>query len=518
MGKKTILIASALLLSIGANAQTAYNITKLSDNQLDGTARFVGMGGAMGALGGDISTMGTNPAGIGVYRSNDLMVTFGASDYSTEAKSGNLSYKNDNTRGSFDNFGFVYSNKLRDYGSLKYFNFGFNYHRSKSLYGNLSVSQSLNSTSQIEQMRGMANNIPSDYNPQHLGFDDGNVSWLAVDAYNTYLIDRNSSNSFSASMPVDANSHYNLTNNFRSRERGGVDAYDINGSINLLDKIYLGATLGLYDVDYSKYTAYDESFSNSDYSYNIQSWNKLHGSGVDLKLGAIIRPIQESSFRIGLAVHTPIFYDLTLTTSTRAESNFANANETVYKDSQEDLGGDTNYDFQMRTPWKFNGSLGYVVGGNLALGAEYEYQDYSSSKLYYSNGDDMTYQNNAISGTLKGVNTFKIGAEYKVIPEFALRAGYNFTSAAYDPSAFKDLDYTSINTDTDFSNDHHINSLSFGFGYRGHNFYADFAYLYTHYNSDFHPFTDPDASYAAANLSKVTNDINSFKFTLGYRF
>mgnify|MGYP002233871926 CR=1 FL=1 len=54
-------------------------------NDLNGTARFVGMGGAMGALGGDISTIGTNPAGIGIYRSNDAMMSFSFSSYGTES-------------------------------------------------------------------------------------------------------------------------------------------------------------------------------------------------------------------------------------------------------------------------------------------------------------------------------------------------------------------------------------------------------------------------------------------------
>ena len=80
---KKIIIVSALVLlwTAGANAQTAYDAAKLVSKDLNGTARFVGMGGAMGALGGDISTMGTNPAGIGIYRSNDVMVSFGFDKY-----------------------------------------------------------------------------------------------------------------------------------------------------------------------------------------------------------------------------------------------------------------------------------------------------------------------------------------------------------------------------------------------------------------------------------------------------
>ena len=73
---------------IGAvSAQSVYDGVKIADKDLNGTARFVGRGGAMGALGGDITTMGTNPAGIGIYRSNDVMTSFSYSAYGMESHS-----------------------------------------------------------------------------------------------------------------------------------------------------------------------------------------------------------------------------------------------------------------------------------------------------------------------------------------------------------------------------------------------------------------------------------------------
>ena len=89
----------ALLLSSEVGAQTIYDAAKFSGKDLNGTARFVGMGGAMGALGGDISTISTNPAGIGIYRSNDLMTTFGFNYTSSESNyKGNI-MKSDKYRG-----------------------------------------------------------------------------------------------------------------------------------------------------------------------------------------------------------------------------------------------------------------------------------------------------------------------------------------------------------------------------------------------------------------------------------
>lgn len=62
-------------LATGAFAQSAIDAYRFSQPDLRGTARFMGMGGAFGALGGDLSTLSQNPAGIGVYRSNELGFT-----------------------------------------------------------------------------------------------------------------------------------------------------------------------------------------------------------------------------------------------------------------------------------------------------------------------------------------------------------------------------------------------------------------------------------------------------------
>lgn len=67
MKNKVIVTACTLLAMVTASAQNAYDAEKLLGNDLNGTARFVGMGGAMGALGGDISVMSSNPAGIGIF-------------------------------------------------------------------------------------------------------------------------------------------------------------------------------------------------------------------------------------------------------------------------------------------------------------------------------------------------------------------------------------------------------------------------------------------------------------------
>lgn len=123
--KKIITVIYTLSFVIGAvSAQSVYDGVKIADKDLNGTARFVGMGGAMGALGGDITTMGTNPAGIGIYRSNDVMTSFSYSAYGMESKYEGQKSTIDKNRWSFDNIGVVFATKIGNQTPLRYVNFG----------------------------------------------------------------------------------------------------------------------------------------------------------------------------------------------------------------------------------------------------------------------------------------------------------------------------------------------------------------------------------------------------------
>ena len=153
-----------------------------------------------------------------------------------------------------------------------------------------------------------------------------------------------------------------------------------------------------------------------------------------------------------------------------------------------DYVGDMKRDYRLVTPWKYNVSLGYTVGTSLALGAEYEYEDYSTMKFKYSSNDgggDMEFENAEVKNCLKGEHTFRIGAEYKVIPEFAFRLGYNYSSAVFRDEAVKYIPSNSLITDTDFSNKRSQSNYTLGIGYRGKMFYADLAYQLSTYKENF---------------------------------
>lgn len=541
-----ILTALGLGLALtSVQAQTVYDAAQIVDSDLNGTARFVAMGGAMGALGGDISTMGTNPAGIGIYRSHDFATSFGFSSYGTESNYMGNVMNVDKIHGSFDNLGFVFSSKIGNLTALRYVNFGLNYHKSKSFFGNMEMGGALGNLSQTYQMADQAFGIDNWGSDPYM---DPGIGWLSVLGYDGWLItDVTSQVTGTPLLDEDGNqvsdvngnllyrtpgSYVGLYDNgnatFHSEQRGGIDQYDFNVAFNIKDRVYLGMTLGVYSVDYNKYTVYSEDYGGGEY-YSLTSNNQIVGSGFDIKLGAIIRPFEYSPLRVGLAVHTPTFYSLDYRTRAYVESSVydpvTGRNEPASVATEEIVNGDMVQEFKLHTPWTYNVSLGYTVGNSLAIGAEYEYQNYSSMEFRNSQGYSKPYEYvNSTTEMMKGVSTFRVGLEYKVIPQFAFRVGYNYRSAIFNDDAYKDLPIESIQTDTDYANVDALNNYTLGIGYRGKFFYADLAYKYTTRKSEFYPFvnyfyTDNVLTEVASpEATQVTDTRSQVLFTIGMRF
>lgn len=520
---KGILTVCALLAMATANAQNAYDAEKLLGSELNGTARFVGMGGAMGALGGDISVMGTNPAGIGIYRSNDIALSFGFNNTGAKSEFNGTSMKEDRTRASFDQIGFVYSNKIGNNTSLRYVNFGFNYHKSKNFNSLFSAGGVLNDNLSQSLQLGIA---MDDYQLSSSEFTDilnadnpytkywNQLPVLGIMGVRTGVVDWVNSSDYTGPWGWDG-----VRNNFFSKETGGINQYDFNVAFNIEDRVYLGATLGVYDVNYNRYTSYTEDLQTyaangavqDNGGYTLDNYYSLDGTGVDLKLGVIVRPLEDSPFRLGFAVHTPTWYNLRESYDAVLSSDIL-AMEGAYRQVLSDfLNPDyLTYDYNLATPWKFNVSAGTTLSGLIAIGAEYEYQNYSSSKLEDTSGYSLGGQS-SVDDYLKGVHTFRAGMEARLMPEFSFRVGYNYASAAFSKDAYSAL--SSYGTRTDFNNTEARNTVTFGLGYRGSLVYADLAYKYDMYKSKFYAFDDIDL-----HATNVDNSRHQLLLTVGVRF
>ena len=153
---RLFLIAAMLPVLSVMQAQTSYEAAELFGTDLNGTARFVGMGGAMSALGADISTVATNPAGIALYRSWDMSMSASANGVTHRAESNSGRSRLSTSYGSFDNLGIVIANKVSNENVIRFCNFAVNYRNVKRFDGKMGMKSNLNGLSQTCQMAWQA--------------------------------------------------------------------------------------------------------------------------------------------------------------------------------------------------------------------------------------------------------------------------------------------------------------------------------------------------------------------------
>lgn len=499
-------------------AQETYENANIAMEDLNGTARYVGMGGAMDALGADISTISSNPAGIGLFRHSTANVSFGF-----VSQQGGKSFADGNkTNMSFDQAGFVYAHRT---GHNSFLNFAFNYHKSRNFDYILSAADALNGASQnkLSYMKGAEGLFDIYDNNGTFTADNNTFNQVDYLYYNALLSDENGDFYFN-----EANGYL-----FNRANSGYIGEYDFNISGNINDRVYLGLTFGISDVNYKGYGEYTETLADASGAgignVTLADERRIDGTGFNVKAGIIFRPIEASPFRIGISVATPTWYDLTTTNYTYLQNN---TNVGMY-DSGE-IG--ESYDFKLYTPWKFGLSLGTTFGNYLAVGAGYEYADYGNldSRVntgggydwyydeYYESSSSDRVMNRHTEQTLKGVSTFKIGAEFKPDSKLAIRVGYNYVSPMYNEAGYKDVTVNSPGTyytsSTDYTNWKATNRFTCGVGYNVGKLSLDLAYQYSSQSGDFSPFTSYYASDNICNAVKVDNKRHQLLFTLGYHF
>ena len=518
MMKKVFFAMTAALASIGAMAQSSYDAYNIASSDLNGTARYVGMGGALSALGGDISVMGSNPAGTALFRKNDIAFTLSG----VFGDDGVLNH--DSSRASIDNAGAVIVWDVDD-GNLRNVNFGLNYSKSKNFLSNLRTGiDNIQGLSQTAQIADMVMNC--DYS---FGLNDldswGSLPYLATNLldgeYTASLIDivDNYETDKDGNCVLDENGYpvYQGTSyywspaqsgHFLKSQWGSTAQTDINISFNVLDKYFFGASLGVYNINYHRESMYSETGTYGN-AYDIYNYYDSRGDGVDLKFGFICRPIEDSPFRFGIDVHTPTWYSM-------EDARGASIDYFIdgYQYSNHEY--NTPFEYNYRTPWKFGLSLGYTVDNYFAVGAEYEYSDMSTAKFntYGDYYNDYYYtQNEYIKDNLKGQSTLKLGMEVKPVPAISIRAGYNYVSSPFRNEAYNTLYYSDDFTETDYTNWKDTHRFTLGLGYRYKGGYIDLAYQYQSQKGDFYAFDEVNLT-----PTSIDNNRSQLMCTFGFRF
>jgi hypothetical protein len=165
--KKLFAIAAIVVATMPAAAQETYENAKIAQEDLNGTARYVGMGGAMEALGADISTISSNPAGIGMFRHSNVSLSMGlvTQEGAQNAVGGSK------TNASFDQLGFVYSYRS---GKTSYVNVALNYHKSRNFDMILSAANQLGNAS-LNKLTWAKGNLGYVYEAKEEKQPDGSI-------------------------------------------------------------------------------------------------------------------------------------------------------------------------------------------------------------------------------------------------------------------------------------------------------------------------------------------------------
>ena len=501
------LLYLVLLLPLGINAQNMYNVSSLFGNDLNGTARYIGMGGSMSALGADMSTMGTNPAGMALYRSNDVAITL-----KMDAKTNTADYEGAVCESGKTNVfignvaGVCVFEQDKDY--LKYFNFALGYRRNNNLSGAFEMGGASDGNSQQYVMDYIyRNNMFAYDNLKDWMYKDFAYSWLPLLAASAGLYDDK------GNFITDADGAL-LWNpdelGFYEETHGGVSTVDFNVAGNYSDRLYLGATLAVSTVDYTRYSVYSESYAARNI-YMLENSCYIKGTGFDFKVGAIFRPFKYAPFKVGLAVHTPTWYNLTEYKSTVIVPPYGKRISTIDKLRYGDM---LSVQSNLRTPWRLNASMSYTFGTYVALNAEYEYADYTTA-AFTGRGQVYKAQNEEIGLKMKAQHTVRVGAELNV-DGFAARLGYNYMTAPFANDAYKCMYNASVaETSTEYMNRFDKNVITSGIGFQGKMFYLDLAYVLEMQKADFYPFYDYEFVNPGA---AVTMNNHSLAATLGMRF
>ena len=531
MMKKIFSLAALALAMMPAAAQDTYENARLLGSDLNGTARYVGVGGALEALGADISTISTNPAGIGLFRRSSASLSFGLVSQQDCQDFDNLG----KTNMSFDQAGFVYSSRT---GENSYLNFAFNYHKSRNFDQILSAANNQMRGASMSKLAFAKGTKDSDQNGGY--YWDTNtqgeiMGWRNQTSnerawqytqwdylyFNTIGYDQDAQQAvFVEAEPYGGGNAYL----FDRAHRGWISDYDFNLSGNINNRVFLGLTIGLHSVNYKGFSNYTErivSFDGQDRgTLTLADEREISGAGADIKVGAIFRPIEDSPFRFGLSIATPTWYDLTSENWTTLYNN-TDRNWNNWGYDKGDSG--ESYDFKYYTPWKFGLSLGHTIGSEIALGASYEFTDYTASDSrvndgydYY--GDPDSYSDHEMKSnaeySLKSAHLLKLGAEFKPDPAMAVRLGYNYVSPTYNKKGFRDSQLNSeLNmyaSTADYTNWEDTHRITCGLGYKYEHLSVDLAYQYSTTKGQFYPFQpnvefiDPDGGAHETCISSPT--------------
>lgn len=491
MTKKVTILS--LFLASFSFAQEITDGLNYSLEDFGGTARFKAMGGAFGALGGDLSSLNVNPAGSAVFNNNQ----FGASLNFMGRKNTNKYFNEDTTTNeSFSDLNqagaiFVFHNEEK---TIRKISFGFNFENSPTFRNSHQTRGTNPNQSIASYFKNYANGgsfdiISGSY--QNINRFDDLQGWLGYNGYVINPLVDDPSNTAYVSNVVENNLIHN--NLFQNDGQNGKIA--LNFAMQLKERLFLGANINLHFTEHFKRQTFSESHSNqvtADQSLlNTTFFTDLftQGSGFSFQLGGIYKITPD--LRGGLSYESPTWFTFNESIYQSIRSNYFDFSDNLAKSAFEQTDEIILPEYSLQTPGKITGSLAYLIGDKAIISMDYGLKDFTQMR-FSASGADYSSMNNIINNTFTISHDLRLGGEYRY-KDFSFRGGYRLETSPYK--------------NNDIVGD--LTAYSGGLGYNFGNTKVDLAFSTLQR-------TSKQKFFEAANIEapSITNRLNNFVLTV----
>lgn len=495
-----------------AFAQYQVDALRFSQTQPAGTARTLGSGGANVAVGADLGSLVTNPAGLGLYQRSEFSFTPGLGLGNTDARAfGNISTDSRNSV-YVASFGAAFTNRRPDTDGNPW--------RGGTFALGLTRINDFNQSFRYRGTPATNQDILAYFDRNSRNSQPTDLTDLDDLAYETYLTERDATGRY---LPARFEETGPLNQDETVLTTGSQTQFDFGYGANYQDKLYLGGAIGIVSTRYnstSTLTATDPApaapntpgtaFGSLTYRETLET----RGSGINARIGAIYRVAD--AVRVGASVQTPTYMQLSETYGASMNVTFDRPitvqNQTFSSASHTLDPGE--FDYVLTSPFRASGGVAVVVGKNGFLSGDVEYVNYGQARLSNTDANDGASSggnynfgpdNDAVRSLYRSTVNLRLGGELR-FDIFRLRAGY----ARYgDPYQASNYDRTQ-------------NYVTGGAGIRQKNFFLDVAGVYGTSKRFYTPysFSNADGSTNTNRTPVVNVDASRYttSITAGFLF
>ncbi len=493
--KKLSFIIILFLLSYSVFSQTPGDALRYSYWNYAGSARYMGVSGSMGALGGDYSAVHSNPASIATYRRSELTFTLGVNSIGTSSNFADNVSDERRTKVNVSEGALIFASPKPT--RWKTVNFGIGYHRLADFNQKFHY-QGRTTGSIANYFLGLAQGFTPD---QLSNYDDG----LAYDVDMIYNPDANDLSYYENDLFSG-----DQTTKFQTvAASGSMGALNLTIGGNVNHKLYVGASANIPFVNYKLSKTYEETDGDNSILFfdglQYQEGLTTSGVGFNLHLGAIYRINQ--IVRLGASIQTPTWLSLTDNFATALDFDItynegtANENSTTNSSASPENGF---FEYRQKTPWRAMGNIGFIIKKIGFISAEVEWMDYSKNAYNYnsefSTASDLQIEqetNNQINSLFQSAMNIKLGSEFVIAQKYRIRGGYALLGNPY------------TNNDGLFDS----SQMSLGAGWRNDDIFFDIAYTKRWANQNYAPYIINGGPIVDNKLST-----DNIVMTIGFKF